>query len=67
MLLRFAVENFKSFRDSTQFSMAAGKITRHGDHIAEICGKRILKGGFLFGANASGKSNLIQADRKSVV
>ena len=61
MLLRFAVENFKSFRDSTQFSMAAGKITRHGNHIAEICGKRILKGGFLFGANASGKSNLIQA------
>lgn len=61
MLVRFAVENFMSFKDRQVFSMAAGKATRHDNHIAKIKGKRILKGGFLFGANASGKSNLVRA------
>ena len=61
MLLRFAVENFMSFRDMTQFIMSAGKIMRHGTHVVTQQGKRILKGSFLFGANASGKSNLVQA------
>ncbi|MCI8443350.1 MAG: AAA family ATPase [Provencibacterium sp.] len=61
MLIRFAVENFMSFRNLTAFSMAAGKITRHGSHVITERGKRILKGSFLWGANASGKSNLICA------
>lgn len=61
MLIRFAVENFMSFRDLTAFSMAAGKITRHGAHVVTKQGKRILKGSFFWGANASGKSNLISA------
>lgn len=61
MLIRFAVENFMSFRDSTEFNMSAGKIVRHGNHVISRQGKRILKGSFLFGANAGGKSNLVQA------
>lgn len=61
MLIRFAVENFMSFRDMTKFSMSAGKVTKHGDHVAIQRGKRILKGSFLFGANAAGKSNLVYA------
>ncbi len=61
MLIRFAVENFLSFKNSTEFNMIAGKITRHSDHISEKNGKRILKGGFIFGANASGKTNFISA------
>ena len=61
MLIRFAVENFMSFKDRQIFSMIAAKHTRHMDHVASICGKRILKGSFLFGANASGKSNFIKA------
>lgn len=61
MLIRFAIENFMSFKNSTEFSMVAGKITRHPSHIANCNGKRILKGSFIFGANAGGKSNLIRA------
>ena len=61
MLIRFAVENFLSFKEKQIFSMVAAKHTRHPDHVADISGKRILKGSFLFGANASGKSNFIKA------
>lgn len=61
MLIRFAVENFLSFKDRQIFSMVAAKHTRHYEHIADVEGKRILKGSFLFGANASGKSNFIKA------
>ncbi|MBQ9367162.1 MAG: AAA family ATPase [Victivallales bacterium] len=61
MLLRFICENFKSFRDETEFSMAASKITRHAGHVALCNGKRILRGAFIFGANAGGKSNFVKA------
>ena len=62
MLLRFAVENFLSFKDLQEFKMAAGKVRKHGSHVYETEeGKRILKSGFIFGANASGKSNLVKA------
>lgn len=61
MLLRFSVENFKSFKDRADFYMSAGKVTRHGSHLVEVNGKRILKSAFLFGANAGGKSNFISA------
>lgn len=61
MLLRFSVENFLSFKEKIEFSMAASKITRLREHTIQIGDKRILKGGFIFGANASGKSNFIKA------
>lgn len=61
MLIRFVVKNFMSFRDTTEFNMSAGKVVRHRDHVAIQQDKRILKGSFLFGANASGKSNLVYA------
>lgn len=63
MLLNFSVENFMSYKDRQIFSMIAGKQTRHGSHIHEVKGKRILKGSFFFGANAAGKSNLFAAIR----
>lgn len=61
MLIRFAVENYKSFKDRQIFSMAAGKQTRHPDHCILINGKRLLRSSFFFGANASGKSNFVHA------
>ena len=61
MLIRFAVENFMSFKDRQIISMVAAKHTRHSNHISNIENRRILKAGFLFGANASGKSNLLKA------
>ena len=61
MLIRFSVENFLSFRERTEFSMVASKMTRHSCHMVNCKDKRILKGAYIFGANASGKTNLIKA------
>ncbi len=61
MLIRFAVENYNSFKDQQVFSMAAGKQTRHASHCITENGKRLLKSSFFFGANASGKSNFVHA------
>ena len=49
MLIRFSVENFLSFKGLTEFSMVAGKMTRHSGHIATCNNKRMLKGAFIFG------------------
>ncbi len=61
MLIRFAVENYNSFKGQQVFSMAAGKQTRHPSHCFTVNGKRLLKSSFFFGANASGKSNFVRA------
>lgn len=61
MLIRFSVENYRSFNERQVFSMAAGKHTRHKEQVVLINGRRLLKAGVIFGANAAGKSNLIKA------
>lgn len=61
MLIRFAVENYNSFKERQVFSMAAGRQTRHTSHCLLVDGKRLLKSSFFFGANASGKSNFVRA------
>lgn len=61
MLLRFAVENFLSFKELTEFYMIANDKESHHTHLCQILDRRILKGAFLFGANASGKTNFIKA------
>lgn len=61
MLIRFAVENYNSFKGQQVFSMVAGKQTRHASHCFAVEGKRLLKSSFFFGANASGKSNFVRA------
>ena len=62
MLLNFTVSNFLSFNHATSFSLLPGKISKqHSDHV--ISGKIFdsLKGAAVYGANASGKTNLIDA------
>ena len=61
MLVRFFVENFLSFRDEVEFSMVAGESDEHPDHVAKIRDLRLLKTSVIYGANASGKTNLIKA------
>ncbi len=62
MLIRFTIENFLSFKDKQVFSMLPGKGTLKTNHkTKQIKGVSILKTAVLFGANASGKSNLIKA------
>lgn len=61
MLIRFNVENFLSFNKSTEFSLIANKEKRLRPHLVEAKNISILKTGVIYGANASGKSNLVEA------
>ncbi len=65
MLIRFSVENFLSFKDEVELSMIPGKSRRqHPGHViaAETRDKAsALKAAVIYGANASGKSNLIKS------
>lgn len=62
MLIRFSVENFSSFGDRQKISLLPGKGTLKSEHkTKKIKGVSVLKTTVLFGANASGKSNLIKA------
>lgn len=61
MLVKFRVKNFKSFKDMNEFSMIKGKQRFYEDRVAEFDDAKVLKFSAIFGANASGKSNLIRA------
>ena len=66
MLIRFNVKNFLSFstridKSSEEFSMIAGKVRNKKEHIYTDDKIKILKFAAVFGANASGKSNLVKA------
>lgn len=62
MLIRFSVENFLSFNDRQKFSMLPGKSLLKSEHkTTKVKNISVLKTAILFGANASGKSNLIKA------
>lgn len=61
MLIGFKIKNFRSFKDLQYFSMLAGKVRNNENHIIEINNHKILKFSGIFGANGSGKSNLILA------
>jgi len=64
MLIEFTVGNFKSFRDKTTFSMIAANLTSNDpaldlDNVIPVKKDlRLLKSAAVYGANASGKSNL---------
>ncbi|PWK22604.1 hypothetical protein LV89_03316 [Arcicella aurantiaca] len=62
MLIRFTIENFLSFRDKEIFSLLPSKGTLKPQHKTKpVKGTSVLKTAVVFGANASGKSNLIKA------
>lgn len=64
MLIEFHVENYKSFKDETNFSMVAAKIVSKNkkldqENVFEVDAKlSLLKSAVIYGANASGKSNI---------
>ena len=64
MLIEFSVENFKSFRDRTTFSMIAANIKSAEERLDEenttlaSDDLRLLTSAAIYGKNASGKSNL---------
>jgi len=65
MLIQLTIQNFLSFRDEVTFSMVGvNSDQQHIDHLAEDAagkGRSILPIGAIYGANAAGKSNLIEA------
>lgn len=61
MLIKFRVENYKSFDAEQSLSLMTGESRDHRDHVYSVKGTDILRTAVLFGANASGKSNLVKA------
>lgn len=66
MLLQFSIKNFKTFKDKVTLSLIASnydKDTRENENISsnEKFGYRLLKSAVIYGANASGKSKLLEA------
>jgi len=70
MLIDFAVKNFLSFKDEVSFSMLAAKSVKEMEDSNNVYSNvsvigqnnlRLLKAAAIYGANGSGKSNLIQA------
>ena len=63
MLLQFSVENYLSFKDETVLSFVGNKTTKEHEkeNVIQKNGLKILKSTVIYGANASGKSNLFSA------
>ena len=63
MLLQFNFKNFKSFRDEATLDLTATKIAEYDEHVVTIANNRVLPVAAIYGANASGKSNMQEAFR----
>ena len=61
MLIRFSLSNFLSFNERQVFSMEAGKARKYSKRIYKQHGVKLTKCEAIFGGNASGKSNLVEA------
>jgi AAA15 family ATPase/GTPase len=61
MLIQFNFKNYKSFRDETTIDLSATKITEFNNRIIKVGKERILPVAAIYGANASGKSNVYSA------
>lgn len=68
MLIEFSVANYLSFHERVTFSLVAAPELDEPDGLLENTfdapgGIRLLKSALIYGANASGKSNLVRAAR----
>jgi uncharacterized protein len=68
MLIQFTVSNFRSIAEEIHFSMEAARTSKSAKKMRvdeenqfEIPSAKLLKSAILYGANASGKSNLVRA------
>ncbi|MFT8315933.1 MAG: ATP-binding protein [Clostridium sp.] len=62
MLIQFNFKNFKSFRDMATLDMSATSITEHPYNLINVNkDEKYIKIAAIYGANASGKSSVIQA------
>lgn len=63
MLIRFNVRNFLSIYTKQEFSMLTGNVRGKNEQVSKVNNNEILKYSSIYGANASGKSNLVKAIR----
>ena len=61
MLIEFSVENYRSIKDRQTLSLVAGSNEELPDNCIETGKLKLLKTVGIYGANASGKSNLLKA------
>ena len=61
MLIQFNFKNFKSFREEATLDLSAAKMTEFSDRVVTIGSEKILPVAAIYGANASGKSNIYNA------
>ncbi|WP_310554414.1 ATP-binding protein [Flavobacterium sp.] len=66
MILKFKVKNYRSYKEETVFTMEAGSSEQKSENIADFTlansqKQRVVKTSVIYGANASGKSNIIRA------
>ena len=62
MLIKISVENYKSFDQKEELSMlSSSKMQGNKSHRMKIKQTQLLKNAVIYGANASGKSNLVAA------
>lgn len=67
MLIEFKISNFRSIREEQTFSLVAGNVDKEltscviHRELPGLSGVRFLKGAAIYGANASGKSNVLEA------
>lgn len=61
MLISFRVENFRSFADEQEFSLVASSDDTRKETLIDCDGYKLGRAAAVYGANASGKSNLLKA------
>ena len=61
MLIRFSFKNFKSFKEENVLDMEATSLKEHEYNIVKTDQVNLLKVAAIYGANASGKTNVLQA------
>lgn len=61
MLIKFSFKNFKSFKDENVLDMEATSLKEHEYNVVKTDNVNLLKVAAIYGANASGKTNVLQA------
>jgi len=63
MLIDFQFTNYKSFKNTADLDLTATKVEEYPHHVVKIAGEKVLRTAVIYGANASGKSNVYSALR----
>lgn len=61
MLIQFNFKNFKSFREEATLDLSAAKMTEFSERVITAGSEKVLPVAAIYGANASGKSNIYSA------